>query len=744
MIESLKLFLQGRIQGVGFRPLVYQIATSLKLCGYVRNEGGGVEILLQGERKREFIDKLSQGGHHRIDCIDEEVVFEELRSDFEILSSNQEGAITLLPIQDLRICQDCQREILDSKHKRYFYPLINCTNCGPRHSVIKGFPYDRAKTSMSAFVMCSFCQSQYLNPSSRFFHAQPTSCPSCSPKIFWDDREVKNYEELFEELSLSLRKGEIVGIKGIGGFHLVCDATNTQSIQTLRKHKNRPSKPLALMCRDVAMVKTLAEVNEFEEEALCSVQAPIVILKAKRELPYIAPNLQSYGVMLPYTPIYVLLFEKIDFPLVVTSANNISEPICYQDFKSLSFQPHHILTHEREIVYPLEDSIIQFLPQSPQFLILRFARGFAPKGYYLPYKIHTPLLAMGANQKSSFVLAFENLLIVAPYIGDLDNICALERFEKLLEHFCQLYHLKTFEIICDLHPHYQSTKLAFELAEKYHALMPPKQIQHHFAHALSVCYEYGMTHEVLAFCFDGTGYGSDGSIWGGEVLRVSPKGFERVLHFKNFHLLGGERAIKDISRLALALLLQEERLSLDQIQSYMLSRGISLQDFKNLVYMNEKKINSPLSSSVGRIFDAIAWFCGLESSSYEGEGGIYIQELYNEDIQEYYAYWIEEGEIVIDVLEIFEEVILGEERSKIASKFINTLVEIVYEIALDFSLEVVLCGGVFCNQILSAKVLQKLHKANKTCYIGKEIPPNDNGIALGQIYYLLQGEKDAK
>lgn len=733
-MKTLKILIQGKIQGVGFRPFISNLATSLGLCGYVKNNALGVEVLLQGSECEEFLKDLPLKAP-KISQIQEittqEIEYQAL-SGFEILQSERANHYAIPPISDLAICEDCKSELKDLANPRYFYPLINCTNCGPRHSVIRALPYDRERTSMAEFEMCEFCQAQYTSPTSRFFHAQPISCPKCSPKMFWGEEMIEDYPKTFSLIASKIKEGEIVLIEGIGGFHLVCDSTNAKSVKKLRELKNRPSKPLALMCKDISQAREIAHISEQEEKALLSPQAPIVLLKAKKHLEGIAPNLHTYGIMLSYTPIYELLFSFLDIPLVATSANPKGEPILYEREKldKLSFITTLSLSHQRKINNPIEDSIIQILSTQDE-IVLRNARGYAPTCFVSPQKVPYPILAMGGNQKASFAIAFENLIILSPYIGDLDNLESISRFKQSIQKIQNLYGIARFdEIIADLHPNYESTKIAKELAQEMNSKLT--QVQHHYAHALSVCFEYKLSEEVLAFCFDGTGFGEDKTIWGGEVLEVGENGYTRVAHFKNFKLLGGEVAVRDIERIFLSIAF--DYLSKEQI----LKTHKSPQEVATLYQMHKKSLNSPLTSSVGRLFDMVAFMCGLQTQSYEGESGVWIQNLYDESFGSLsYDFCLKEGEIELDFLSIFEDYTKAS-KEEIASKFINTLTQIILSISLSQKRKIVLCGGVFCNNILSAKVLEKLRKNGKTCYIGNKIPPNDNGIAIGQLYHSLR------
>lgn len=741
-MKTLKIQIQGKIQGVGFRPFISNLATSLELSGYVRNNALGVEVVVQGERCEEFLELLPSKAPKvsSIEKLESMQIHSCEFEGFEIRESQGGRNYLIPPVLELGICEECKKELFESENPRYFYPLINCTNCGPRYSVIKALPYDRERTSMAEFEMCPLCKAQYSDSQSRFFHAQPISCPACSPKIFWNNQVVENYTQTFFSIASLIKQGEIVLIEGLGGFHLVCDGSNAQSIKRLRELKNRPSKPLALMCKNIEQVREIAYTSSKEEELLLSASAPIVLLRAKKYLEGIAPNLHTYGIMLSYTPIYELLFSFLDTPLVVTSANPKGEPIIYkkEDLSKLSFITSYALAHQREIYNPLEDSILQVL-STQESIVLRNARGYAPMSFRLPYKLPFALLSLGGNQKANFALGFEDMVILSPYIGDLDNLESILRLKSSLQKLQKLYGIERFEkIACDLHPQYESTKIAKEMAEEMGAELVP--LQHHYAHSLSVCFEHNINEEVLSFCFDGTGYGEDGAIWGGEVLFGNSQSFERVAHFRYFKLLGAEVAIKDIARSFFSLAF--DYLPFEEVQK--LPSNKTPQEIQTLYQMHQKSLNSPLTSSVGRLFDMTAFMCGLEVQSYEGESGVLLQNLYDESYADLsYGFELDKDEIKLDFLSMFADY-QRESKQKIASKFINTLSEVVFALSMQKDCKIVLCGGVFCNNILSSKVLEKLRKNGKTCYIGNSVPPNDNGLALGQMHYLLEGGKYAR
>lgn len=741
-MKSLKIQIQGKIQGVGFRPFVCNLAHSFNLSGYVKNNALGVEVLIQGNQCAEFLHQLPLQAPEISQIHNIQVIEVEHECCEKFCIKESEGASTNLipPLPDLGICKACKTDLMDCKNFRYFYPLINCTHCGPRFSVIKSLPYDREHTTMAEFKKCAICKREYDDCTSRFFHAQPISCPECSPKMYWCNEIIKDYSSTFKTIAQKIKEGELVLIEGIGGFHIVCDGNNPNAIQKLRRLKNRPSKPLALMCRDIEHAKEIAFISHFEEELLCSIQAPIVLLKAKKYLDGIAPRLNTYGIMLSYTPIYELLFSFLDSPLVVTSANLKGEPIIFQreQLCKLSFLSVFSLEHQRSIYNPIEDSIVQVIGEN-DMLVLRNARGYAPLSFRLPNKLKYPLLSLGGNQKANFSLAFEDLLIVSPFIADLDSVESIQRFKESIKKLQKLYGIEHFaKIACDLHPNYHSSKIAKEMAEEMGSEVV--YIQHHFAHALSVCYEYDLHGDILGFCFDGTGYGEDGIIWGGEILLFNRKSYKREIHFKPFKLLGGEVAIKDISRIFVSIAL--DYFSFEEVESLM--KNQFSKELKLLYHMHQKSLSSPLTSSVGRLFDMVAYMCGLKSQSYEGESGVVLENLYRKEFEDLrYEFVIHGSEIELDFPSIFIDY-QTQSKEKIATKFINTLIEIVFTISMKYEYQIVLCGGVFCNSVLSEKILKRLRKSGRICYIGKKIPPNDNGLSLGQMCYLLEGAEYAK
>ncbi len=737
-MRSIEVQVSGIVQGVGFRPYVYKLALKENLYGWVNNDDRGVNIALEGQSEniKNFIEELKKSPPplSKIDSID---IFDlELKNytSFEIIHSQTTSNKSTIISPDIAICDDCIDDINDNKNFRFDYSLTNCTNCGPRYSIINIVPYDRANTSMSKFKMCNECKEEYTNPLNRRYHAQPVSCEKCGPEIALYDNtnnEISKNLDAIKELANKINQGYIVALKGMGGFHIVCDATNEKAINELRFRKNRPSKPFAVMFKNIEDVKKHAEITLKEEEIISSKEKPIILVKSfSSSLSLsIAPNIDRIGCFLAYTPLHIILFKYLNNPIVATSANLSNEPIIrFKDelIEKLGNVIDFALDFDRDIINACDDSVVQIV--NNELFVLRNARGYAPISLKLNKKIDKRILALGANQKSTISLAFEDNLILSPHIGDLGSITSVEYFSRTIETFKRFYDFTPDLIVCDKHPTYESTKWAksqnIELV----------QIQHHYAHMLSCMAEYNLEEKVLAFCFDGTGYGDDGNIWGGEIFIGDNKFYERVNHFKYFKLLGGEKAVKEPKRVALSLLFDtfslNEVLDLDNPTV----KAFSQSEIKLMYTIWLKGLNAPLTSSLGRVFDAIASLSGIaQFQSYEGETGLQIEMVYDESIKESYKFEIIDNQI--DLSSCIKQIVKDKDKSIIASKFINALVELIIKISQKYdALPVVLTGGVFQNKTLLELVIKRLESLNKRYYYSKKIPLNDGGISIGQIY----------
>ena len=743
-----KIKITGIVQGVGFRPFVYNLALKYDIKGWVNNDEKGVNILLSSseENIQNFINELKSNPPilAKINSINIEKITEiKEYKTFEIIQSESSKNKSTIISADIAICDDCLNDINDMSNFRYNYSLTNCTNCGPRYSIIKTVPYDRINTSMFSFELCEKCKNEYENPTNRRYHAQPIACEKCGPNVvlYNNKNEVLSFDiNAIKEIAQKINEGSIVAIKGMGGFHLICDANNDKTIEDLRTRKSRLNKPFAVMFKDINSIKSYVELTPKEEEFLSSKEKPIVLVKKKKEFnlsQLLAPNINHLGCFIAYTPLHHLLFRYLDNPIVATSANLKGEPIIISKdeiIEKLSDVVDFILDFNRDILNASDDSVIQIVDND--ITKIRNARGYSPTAFSFENKSKKKILSLGANQKSTISLYFENNLILSPYIGDLNSLKSMEYFERTIETFKRFYDFEPEVLVCDKHPNYESTKFALKLKQT-NPNLELVQIQHHYAHVLSVMAEYKLNKDVLAFIFDGTGYGDDGNIWGGEVFVASKTEYKRVNHFKYFKLLGGEKAVLEPKRVALSLLF--DSFSLEEVLNLEIPcvKAFKESEIKMLHTMWQKGLNSPLTSSVGRLFDAVASFANiLHIQSYEGETGLQIEENYDKTITQSYAYEIIEGKI--ELSSMIKQMILEKDKKQICSKFINTIGQIILDISnLYKDLPIVLGGGVFQNRTLLELLINKFKEQNREFYYNKNIPLNDGGISVGQIYHII-------
>ena len=721
-----KLKISGLVQGVGFRPFVYKLALKFKLLGEVRNDGFGVLILLKTDLKtcHEFIKKLNQTPPPlaRIDGIK---LIKTKVLDYKSFSikTSKNTAKTTPMLSDFALCAKCKKEFLNPKNPRFNYPFITCVNCGPRFSIIKALPYDRKNTTMKTHKMCKFCQNEYENPKNRRFHAQPISCPKCAINLHLKDKNgaiLSSNEEALKAVSSLLKVGKIIAFKGLGGFHLLCDALNEKAVLSLRERKNRPLKPFALMCENLESAKKLAFINKYEAKVLQSQLAPIVILKAKKEFKTLAPNIDKIGIMLAYTPLHILLFKHFKGVLLATSANLSGESIIYDESKleKISSVFDFYVDYEREISNSSDDSIVQVLGKKTMFL--RTSRGVNP--YYLQtnFKQKGCFLALGAELKNEFVIFYKNKLLISPYMGDLKSLDVEERFLKILAFFKQNYNLKFDEIILDKHPN-------FSYLRHFKGL----KVQHHYAHFCAAYFEYEKEFKpcenALGFVFDGTGYGENGEIWGGEILLGNLKEYERIAHFESFKLINSD--IKNLQNLALSVIWHYD---LENLAHKFLSK------FDKTKLENLKKIhqNSSLkTSSLGRIIDAFGSIVfDIEKISYEAQIGLMCEKFYDESLDFAYKFSLKNG--VID----FNSCFIGafkDDKTKAVSGFLNGLADFIISFSKNYKQKVLLSGGVFQNKTL----LEILIKRKFKFFVPLKFPSNDSSIALGQMVHFLNTKK---
>lgn len=747
-MKSVSIQIKGIVQGVGFRPYVFNLAHKYDIKGWVNNDEKGVNILLYAKEEniQNFINelKINPPKLAKIDSIEIEKItnIKEYKS-FEIIESTSSNNKSTIVSPDMSICDDCINEINDNSNFRFNYALTNCINCGPRYSIIKTVPYDRCNTSMADFILCDKCEEEYKNPSNRRYHAQPVACEKCGPSLkLYNQNSISIYNniEAIKETANLIDKGHIFAIKGLGGFHLVCDATNDETIKRLRNLKCRPNKPYAVLFKDISSIKDYTLLTSKEEEVLNSKEKPIVLVDVSKNSllsPYINPNVEKLGCFISYTPLQNLLFRYLKNPIIATSANLKDEPIIRtkeEIFEKLGNIVDFVLDYNREIVNACDDSVIQIVEAN--IIKLRNARGYAPTSIKVKKAINKKVLSLGANQKSTITLAFENNLISSPHIGDLSTIDSVEYFERTIETFKNFYDFKPEILVCDKHPNYESTKYALKMKEK-EPNIEIVQVQHHYAHILSVMAENGLENDVLGFTFDGTGYGDDGNIWGGEVFIANRRDYKRINHIKYFRLLGGEKAIKEPKRVALSLLF--DNFSLDEILllDNPVVKAFEQNEIKMLYTMWEKGLNAPLTSSIGRLFDAISSFANiLHVQTYEGETGLQIEQNYDKCITDTYTYTIKNEEI--DLSCMIKEIVKDSDKKLICSKFINTIVEIILDISNMYKdYPVVVSGGVFQNKTILSLLIKRFKQVDKVLYFNKEVPSNDGGISFGQAYCII-------
>ena len=745
--NTYRIYIKGTVQGVGFRPFIYQLAKQHRLYGKVHNGVNGVEILINAlsiELSRFLQDiQLQAPPLSLIETVDTLQIENQKFDDFQISQTKIGGKITAGIPPDVSICTACESELLDSNNKRFGYPFISCTHCGVRYSIIEDLPYDRHRTSMKFFTMCTHCEEEYRNPMDRRYHAQPIGCWECGPSLSLIDHAgsqvLISKENLINVTANLINEGNIVAVKGVGGYHFICDATNEEAVLELRERKCRPAKPFAVMVRDMEMARQWAEINEMEEALLTSKERPIVIVgeKTHRSMSGIAPNISHIGLFLPYTPLHLLLLEKLKRPLVATSANVTDEPICtdLEELQKLQGVYDYVLEHNRDIVNGCDDSVVMVVKN--QQVMLRRARGYAPASIRLPFKLTKNVLALGANQKSTVAIGFDDQVILSPHIGDLDSIGSVAYYRENIETLQRMYDFAPEVIVHDMHPQYESTKVAKEISLRQtrgtanQTVTELAEVQHHHAHILGVMAEKQMVGKVFGVAFDGTGYGEDGKLWGGEFMVCDYEGYERVAHINYFKLLGGDRAIKEPRRVALSLLFDlhgEEAVRLENPTV----NAFTAAELQAYFVAWEKGLNAPLSSSIGRLFDAVASLLGVcQVMSFEGESGMLLEEFYDASVVGHYDMGYTEG--VVDILPLLIGILEERDTVVAVSKFFHTLVEMIALVYKPYDLPLVLSGGVFQNRILLNLIFKRFPYATSPEYF----PPNDGGIALGQIAYSI-------
>ena len=763
--KSLAITVRGLVQGVGFRPFVYGCAKGLGLCGWVSNSGRGVEIALTGPVSQVdiFLRALKEESPpmarvENVSVIETEVFPEP--DDFVILKSGTEENTTLIS-PDTATCDDCLEDIFSRENRRFLYPFTNCTNCGPRLTIIRKMPYDRLLTSMADFPMCVACAKEYADPANRRFHAQPNACPDCGPNIRWHNstgREITaDNSDCLTLCAQALRAGEIVAIKGLGGFHLVVDASNCQAVVRLRERKNRYGKPLAVMVASVERAQEIAVFDYREERLLTSSFRPIVVVHKQQQSKlseYVAPKIDQVGIMLPYTPLHYLLFAQTDCPglLVMTSGNPTGDPLCMTSNDALDRLAHiadYFLIHNRDIVTRIDDSVVRIVRAKEQ--IIRRARGYVPAPVAVE-QIRGNILACGAELKNCFALSRKDTVFLSQHIGDLKGPANMDFFEESISYMKDVLDITPTHVVCDLHPDYLSTRFAENSG------LPCLKVQHHHAHAAAIMAEHGLD-EGLAVVFDGAGLGADGTVWGGEFLGVQGVEFERLGHLKHFHLPGGDQATHEIWRLGLSLL-HASGLAVDELPSCL--RGlqqIEQEKRRAIGQIMTKKINSPFCSGIGRLFDGVASLLGVRQEvEFEGQAAMELESLAHHfycahpeataDSTYQPMIYESENELIMDfsqlVCQLIDDLERGKSRAELAFCFhcwlarsTTAMVRQCLQLGGDVqsrNSHILLGGGCFQNRMLLEFLGGRLKKIGLTVFTAEQVPVNDGGIALGQLY----------
>jgi len=742
---------------VGFRPFVFKLACHFSIAGTVTNTSEGVVIQAAGPQIFSFIEALSAEAPPlaRIEALFHRPLEKRLQADSFTIVASRSGASSRANIPpDISVCQDCFEELTDPADRRFGYPFINCTNCGPRFSIIETIPYDRPKTSMKDFAMCGACSREYLDPRDRRFHAQPNACPACGPAISLHDSQGRplNSTDVVAAAITAIIQNKVLAIRGLGGFHLCVSGCSAAAVTTLRDRKNRPDKPLAIMVKDLLQAEKLCVLDDQEKHTLSSPQHPIVLLKPRPDSPLapnLAPEMSDIGLMLPYTPLHHLLFAHPDCPaaLVMTSGNISGEPICTSNAEALDRLAgiaDLFVLHNRDIVTRVDDSVVKRV--AGEIRAFRRARGYAPEPLHISQKL-PEFIGCGGGLKSTFSLARSTSIYPSQHIGDLYNTTSLSFYSESVDNLKRLYEIEPVAAACDLHPDYLSSHFAVELG------LPLYKIQHHHAHAAAVMAEHNLEGPVLAVVLDGTGYGTDGTIWGGEILQADLRGFSRLGHLEPLPLPGGDAAAQEPWRMAMSLLY---RLYGEECGMMDLLSSVDPASKNILVQMLQNRFNTPLTSSCGRLFDGLAALLGLNTvSTFEGQAAMQLEALARgslttrwkdilvEEIEgaEHYLKQEKEQRWEINsskfVKKALDDISSGMDRSLIALQFHSWLISCISRLVEKLSgttgiRDVVLSGGSMQNGILLEGLLFSLTERGLNPYTGARIPINDGGVSIGQ------------
>lgn len=745
--KALRIVVFGVVQGVGFRPFVYRLAHRFRLHGWVKNFGFGVEIHLEGKEDSNFDEFLRALREEKpplaqIENITVRPVSFEGYKDF-IIEKTVHGESFIFISPDIATCDKCLEEIFNPQERRFRYPFTNCTDCGPRYTIVNTLPYDRSQTTMAHFQICPDCGREYSDPLDRRYHAQPIACPRCGPQIsLLEARTGKKISGGIEKATTLIREGKILAVKGLGGFHLVCDPFRAEAVKRLRKIKERKRKPLALMAANIETVKKHAFLSGEEKEFLLSARRPIVLLEKKKDIKNIAPHLSEIGFILPYTPLHHLLLQKI--PLIVaTSSNKKDAPIIKEEKEGIQELCDYVLTHNRPIASRADDSVLKIVDGQPLFL--RRARGFVPYPQKVPEGLRSSceILALGGELKDTISVYKNGYIITSQFLGDLDEYENFRYFEETIAHLRRLFEVQPDVVVTDLHPDFHTTRYAQKLG------IPHLQVQHHFAHVLAPLLERQVPpgQKVLGVAFDGYGYGTDGTGWGSEFLISDYSSYQRIASFQPLPLPGGDLAAKQPWRMALVYLRKSFSLPLPEVPAL---QKVSLKKRRTVLEMIDKGLSCPLSTSCGRLFDSVSFILGLSplEVEFEAEAPMRLEAIARSDTQKSYNFFIEEKSLPfrISFSQTFVEII-DDLRKKIplvdvATKFHNTLAEVIVAMAQrarrDFGIQtVVLAGGVFLNRRLLKRATSLLEEKGFSVLRPVNYSPNDESLSLGQIAYGL-------
>ena len=803
MTAAARIEVAGVVQGVGFRPFVYSLARERGLTGWVNNTAQGVTIVVEGGK--EAVDRFPEEVRALappmavIETITWSPAPPEGFAMFAIRESDPTGDLTLVS-PDIATCPECLSDVNDPADRRHGYAFTNCTNCGPRFTIIESLPYDRPATSMRVFPMCLECKAEYEDPSNRRFHAQPNACPVCGPRLFlntkgrassgweWDrpqetvprphrnaEGERRRAADIIQAAAMILDGGDILAIKGLGGFHLACDATNEDAVATLRSRKRRWGKPLAVMVPDLETAGALCEVNAAEAALLTGAKRPIVLLRLRTDAdgaalrsrlpatpsrravsaavrdrsstapsasalaPSVAPGLSELGVMLPYTPLHHLLLAAVGGrPLVMTSGNVSDEPIAIDNADALARLgdiADAFLLHDRPILQRYDDSVVRVVAGRTE--LVRRSRGYAPFPLRLPFSTDRHILAVGPEQKNTFTLVRDGYAFVSQHIGDMENADTFEAWERTLALYKDMFRVRPDLVAYDLHPEYLTTKAALAMG------LPAVGVQHHHAHIASVTGEHGIAEPVIGLAFDGTGFGSDGTIWGGEVLLADWEGFRRVAHLRQVPMPGGAAAIRRPARMAFGLLIGLDEGLFDHLGASILQRTLANEERATLHAMASRGLNSPSTSSMGRLFDAVAALIGLRADAmYEGQAAIELEAIADPGETGAYAFGLVGSDpVVIDpepvVRAILDDLATGVPAAAISARFHRAVVHASVEVSVSAcaragARHVACAGGVFMNRIVLAGVIAGVEAAGLTPLVHRDLPMNDGAVSYGQ------------